>query len=158
MNFWILLKEDFCEHQFRISTIIPPVAGIPVLYRISGISNELFMRSIKILLLIVLVSLSSCVKDAPTYTNHGVILGYDKSTSCKDKLIMRLDTSITGYVATGYYSDSFDYQIRNYPSTFQIDTNTIFPIYVLVKCTHSWDSGYCRKQIVDIQKMVKITK
>ena len=107
-----------------------------------------------VLLLLIYCLLLSCEQKDNLFPAKGVILGYDKRTDidCKGKLLIRINKGIlNGYLATGYPSDS-NCQIRSYPQDFQIDTNSRFPISVVLE--YSWTGAIlCKDSVINISKM-----
>jgi hypothetical protein len=114
------------------------------------------MNLTKLLLFSLFCMLMACNKPDKQYPASGIILGYDKEmdTLCRGKLLIRLNTTLNGYIATGY-PDPSNYQIHFYPQSFKIDTNSIFPISVRLEYQEVDPGNSCNRKAIDITKMVR---
>lgn len=112
----------------------------------------------KIFLPVLICLLWACKKENSLYPYKGIIIGFDKrlSVDCKGKLLIRLDQKLDGYLASGYASDS-NFQIRNIPQSLKVDTNSVFPIAVVLDYTTT-DIYNCKNRVIDIVKIARVSQ
>jgi hypothetical protein len=91
--------------------------------------------------LILFILLTACdQKEDSKYMGEGVITGFDpRDCACCGGLLINLNSS-----STELFTDS-TYQIDQVPGNFNIDINTVFPVFIRLDYKHS--TALCGKTI-----------
>jgi hypothetical protein len=96
------------------------------------------------LIIFLALNFNACDKSDSNYMGAGVVTGYDvRDCACCGGLLINLNSS-----STELYSDS-TYQIDLVPGNFDIDANTVFPVFI--NLDYSRNTKKCGKTI-DILK------
>ena len=118
---------------------------------------QILKRGFHILICALCFIVLACKKNDVEFPASGVIVGYDKRAGleCKGKLLVIINKKVTGYLNSGYANDT-NYQIQNYPSQFSIDSNSRFPISVLLNFKIMGPSPCgINTTSIDVSKMVR---